>query len=179
VVTGLIQIRELTATKGTENVAFRRYLRNHHYCDDAFARIAESVTREIDCTSCANCCRQTVVTVTEVDIESIARFLGMECEAVRRLYLIPDPDAPGQMIIRNEPDGCIFLDGNLCTIYDVRPKTCQDFPHLTTGRRTLAGRMANVAKRAWMCPIVYNTLEEYKHLVGWHAKPGGALSAKH
>ncbi len=85
------------------------------------------------------------------------------------MYLTDDPDVPGGRVLVNEPNGCVFLDGNLCTIYDVRPKPCRDFPHLAR-QRTLPGRMASMARRAWMCPIVYNALEEYKHVVGFRPK---------
>jgi hypothetical protein len=32
----------------------------------------------------------------------------------------------------------------------------------------LGGRMPSVCKHASICPIIYNTLEAYKHAVGYH-----------
>jgi len=56
---------------------------------------------------------------------------------------IPDPKLEAQRsrtVLRGEvpsplkpPSGCVFLDGNDCTIYDFRPKTCEGFPHLLRG----------------------------------------------
>lgn len=166
--TDLVQIRTLTKSKEPENLAFRRYLRNHHYSDETFRRIAMEVEAHIDCTACANCCRQTLVSVSNEEVAEIARYLGMEQEQVAHLYLTNDPEVHSGRILINEPDGCIFLDGNLCTIYDARPQACRAFPHLTANKRSLAARMDAVCKRAWMCPIVYNALEEYKHVVGFH-----------
>jgi Fe-S-cluster containining protein len=165
--TDLVQIRMLARSKEPENLAFRRYLRNHHYSDEAFRRVAADVEAQVDCMACANCCRQTVVNVSAEEVAEIARYLGIDEEQVAHLYLTADPEVHGGRILINEPDGCIFLDGNLCTIYDARPQACRAFPHLTR-HRSLATRMDAVCRRAWMCPIVFNALEEYKHLVGFH-----------
>ena len=35
----------------------------------------------------------------------------------------------------------IFLDGNDCTIYEARPDTCRDFPHLIRGAGSFESRM--------------------------------------
>jgi Fe-S-cluster containining protein len=122
----------------------------------------------VDCTSCANCCRHSVVSVNERESERIARYLGITPEAVTRLYTFPDPDAPTLRILRNSKEGCVFLDDNLCMIYEVRPKTCRDFPHVAVGTHSLGGRQSSVARWAALCPIIFNALESYKHLTGYH-----------
>ncbi|MFN0167889.1 MAG: YkgJ family cysteine cluster protein, partial [Bryobacteraceae bacterium] len=62
--------------------------------------------------------------------------------------------------------GCIFLDGTTCTVYDARPRTCENFPHLTTSEGSLVSRMWEMVDRAVYCPIVYNTLEAWKDELG-------------
>ncbi len=79
-VTDLSEIRRRTEEQGRENLAFRRFLRKHHYSDETFRILAEDVSQQIDCTACANCCRQTVVNVTPEEISAIADYLHMEFE---------------------------------------------------------------------------------------------------
>jgi hypothetical protein len=41
---------------------------------------------------------------------------------------------------------CVILDGNLCIIYETRPKTCRDFPHVVVGTHSLGGRPSSLAR---------------------------------
>jgi hypothetical protein len=82
------------------------------------AGLASDVQEHVDCTACANCCRYSVVSVNGSEIENIAGHLGTTSEAVARLYTVPDPDAPALRTLRNSGAGCVFLDGNLCMIYE-------------------------------------------------------------
>jgi Fe-S-cluster containining protein len=167
VVTDLIQIGQLAEKDERENLRFRRFLRQHHYRDDLLHRIAREVEREIDCTACANCCRETRVSVTSKDIDSIARYLNLSREQVIREYTEPDP-GDRETILRHNDNGCVFLDGNLCMVYEVRPSACLAFPYLASDARSLGGRMSSVCNHARICPIIYNTIEAYKHAVGYH-----------
>jgi Fe-S-cluster containining protein len=90
---------------------------------------------------------------------------------VERLYTVPDQDAPGSRILRSSKDGCVFLDGNLCLIYDARPKTCRDFPHLAIGTHSLGSRPSSLARWAALCPIIFNAIEQYKRVTGFHPGP--------
>jgi len=77
---------------------------------------------------------QFLLAVTEY-IEAIALHLGYKTEHVRRQYTLADPQGLATTVLKSTPQGCIFLDGNLCTIYDARPKACHDFPHIALGTR--------------------------------------------
>ena len=167
-VTDLAEVFRLGTAKLKENLAFRRYLSAHHYTDKPFQILASEVQQQVDCTPCANCCRHSVVSVNKWEIENIARHIGTTSEAVARLYTVPDPDAPALRILRNSGEGCVFLDGNLCMIYEARPKTCRDFPHVAVGRHSLGSRQSSLARWAPLCPIIFNALVEYKHLTGYH-----------
>jgi len=59
----------------------------------------------------------------------------------------------------SEAAGCVFLEGNLCSVYDARPGICQHYPHLVRGNGSIASRMWQFVDRASVCPIVYNCLE--------------------
>ena len=166
-VTDLVQIRRLAETDAGDNLRFRRFLKAHHIPNRLFRRTAREVEQQIDCKACANCCREPRVNVSCGDIEKLARYLDMLPEQVVKEYTIADPE-DGEPILRQTKDGCVFLDGNLCMVYEARPRACREFPYLVSDQRSLGGRMSSVCKHASICPIIYNTLEAYKHAVGYH-----------
>lgn len=167
-VTDSAEVYRLGTSKAEENLAFRRHLAAHHVSEQTFQILASEVQKHIDCTACANCCRYSVVSVNQKDIERLAAQLGDTVEEVERLYTIPDPEAPALRILRNTREGCVFLEGNLCRVYEARPQACRDFPHVAAGVHSLGGRPSSHARWAPLCPIIYNALEEFKHLTGYH-----------
>jgi hypothetical protein len=56
-------------------------------------------------------------------------------------------------------------------IYPVRPNPCREFPHVAVGTHTLGSRASSLGRWAALCPIIYNAMESYKHLTGYHAHP--------
>jgi uncharacterized protein len=168
VVTDPAEVRRLSESKASENLEFRRYLRAHHTGEGPFHVLADRVEREFDCLSCANCCRETLVNVSDEDLRRIAMYLQITVEEVSHLYTAKGT-APGEEhILKSGVGGCAFLDGNLCTIYEARPRVCREFPHVHGTEDTLPHRMSATVRRASVCPIVYNALEEFKHLTGFH-----------
>lgn len=168
VVTDLDEVRRLGTAKAEENLSFRRSLSAHHADDRPFQILANDIQQHINCKACANCCRYSAVSVNPREIEAIAGRLGVTPEAAARLYTVRDPDAPASRILRTSQSGCIFLDGNLCQIYSARPQACRDFPHVAVGTHSLGARQSSLARWAALCPIIYNALEAYKHLTGYH-----------
>jgi uncharacterized protein len=167
VVTDLAEVRRLGEAKAEENLDFRRRLSAHHHPEAPLKILAEGIARKIDCTACANCCRYSTVTVSQAEIEAIARHLGTTAEEAARQYTANDPDEPGARILASTRDGCIFLSGNLCAVYEARPRACRDFPQIAPGRRSLSGRASSLGRWIPLCPIVYNVFEEYKKLTGY------------
>ena len=166
-VTDLVEIRQLGEAKAAENLRFRRYLKAHPHPDGSLRETAQEVAEQIDCTQCANCCRETKVSLSDHDIEALAQHLGVGPEAVVRQYTERDSEG-GALVLRHNADGCVFLHRNLCLVYEARPRACREFPHLELRGRSLGARMSSVCQRACFCPIVYNTLEIYKQRIGWH-----------
>jgi hypothetical protein len=76
VVTDVAEVFRLGTAKVEENLAFRRYLSAHHYPDEPFQILASEVQQHVDCTSCGNCCRHSVVSVNKSEIEQIAGYIG-------------------------------------------------------------------------------------------------------
>lgn len=163
----LAQLEELRRRReglAGENLAFSRYVHSHHMPEEPFRILTSAAEREIDCTQCANCCREVEVDVSDADISAIAVHLNITPASVVRHYT--REDALGHRVLRQEADTCVFLDGNLCIIYDARPKACREFPHVSG--HTSASRFESLCRRASVCPIVYTALERFKHLVGCH-----------
>jgi Fe-S-cluster containining protein len=83
------------------------------------------------CQRCGNCCRWPgFVRVDENEVKAIAGFLGMNTEDFIARHTDLRPSRSGLML-KSSPDGsCIFLEGlNTCTIQQVKPQQCRDFPN--------------------------------------------------
>jgi Fe-S-cluster containining protein len=158
--TDLIQIRRLGESKRDENLRFRMHLKRHNFVERRFRQIAQEVEDQIDCTTCANCCKVATVRLAGRDIEKLVKFLGVRPADFMRDYTQESTDEG--LILKQTESGCVFLDGTTCTVYDARPGTCQHFPHLIKGEGSIAARMWQFVDRACYCPIVYNSLEAFK-----------------
>ncbi len=115
--------------------------------DKAFAHI--------DCLSCANCCKTLGPLFTQKDVERVAKHLRMKPGAFTEKYLRIDEDH--DYVLQETP--CSFLDSeNYCTIYDVRPKACADYPntHLKNQKKMLGLLQKNVE----YCPAVFEIVEK-------------------
>ena len=163
--TDLVQIKRFGEKQREENKKFRAWLKHHTFVERRLKAIAQDIEEKIDCTTCANCCRVATTPVTERDAERLARFLRIKMTVFLSDYTEETEDE-GRILKRNE-NGCVFLDGNLCSVYEARPNTCELFPHLVKGNGSLLSRLWHMPDRAVYCPIVYNTLEAWKPETGF------------
>ena len=112
-----------------------------------------------DCLQCANCCKTTGPKFTDRDIDRIARHLGMKATLFIQRYLQKDED--GDLVLKILP--CPFLaDDNYCSIYEVRPKACADYPH--TRHRKMYKHMPLMQRNSLICPavaLIFEKLEEH------------------
>ena len=164
-VTDLIQIKRLGEKQREENLRFRSWMKRHNFVERRVKAIAQNFEDAIDCKSCANCCRVATTQVTQRDAERLARFLGANVSDLLKNYTVETAEE-GRILKRNE-NGCIFLEGNLCSVYEARPQSCEFFPHLVKGNGSLLSRMWHMPDRAVYCPIVFNTLEQFKRETGF------------
>src|ERR1700727_891939 len=119
-ITDLVQIRMLGEKKREENERFRRHMKSRDHSDRILRRIAEGIEEQIDCIQCANCCRVATATVTERDAERLARALRIKPARFLAEYT-DETEEEGRILRRTGETGCVFLNGNECTVYGARP----------------------------------------------------------
>ena len=148
-----------------ENYEFLRSLKFTEYGfepDVLVAELHERAFQIVDCTLCANCCKTKRPKFDESDVERIAAHLNLDESEFIDTYLKPNPDDP-PYVTRQMP--CPFLgEDNRCTIYNVRPTVCREYPH--TNKKDLAFRTMGVANNALVCPAVYWIVEQMKQQAG-------------
>jgi uncharacterized protein len=169
-ITDLVQIARLGEARRKENDRFRRYLKSHNYVERRLKQIAKDVENQIDCTECGNCCRVATAKVTDRDAARLAKFVGLPLADFLRDYT-QDDEIDGRVLKRDDERGCVFLEGNECTVYEARPNSCELFPHVVKGEGSRASKMWQYIDRACYCPIVYNTMEEWKTETGFSPSP--------
>ena len=162
-ITDLVQIKRLGEKKHAENMRFRRWLKSHTFVERQFRNAAKEISDEIDCRQCGECCRVTEVELTERDVDHLAKYVGAPKKRFLADYTMQNDE--GNLILkRTDETGCVFLQGNECTVYDARPADCERFPHLLSSSDSLERKMWTMPDRATYCPIVYNWLEKIKSL---------------
>src|ERR1035438_4523391 len=103
-ITDLVQIRLQGEKKRAENERFRKFMKSRDrrdHSDRSLRRMAESIEEQIDCTQCANCCRVATVSVTERDVERLARHLRVAPKKFLAEYT-EESDEEGRILRREE-----------------------------------------------------------------------------
>jgi uncharacterized protein len=168
----LVQIREQAGKKEDENFGFRQFLKmrcnlKQGEIDRRVFAATDRVWAGIDCTKCANCCREEKPGFSEEEVDRLALRLAMTRQQFIDTYLErsgPLYDTP--WTTRTTP--CPFLKDNLCSVYDDRPADCRSYPYLYKPQflsRTLA-----MIDRTFTCPIVYEVMEELKTSLGFRRR---------
>lgn len=129
--------------------------------DYAVEDLHEETFQEIDCLSCANCCKTTGPLFTEKDKERIAKHLRMKISDFEAKFLRIDEDQ--DWVLQSTP--CFFLDenDNKCNIYDVRPKACREYPH--TDRKKIYQINNLTLKNTEICPATYVFVEKLRKVL--------------
>lgn len=89
---------------------------------------AGSVPDIFSCQRCGVCCKGYGGTfVTPDDIRAITDFMGMEQTVFEKKYC---HQSGGRSVLGQNEDGyCVFWDG-LCTIHEVKPRMCRQWPFI-------------------------------------------------
>ena len=145
--------------KAEENKKYFKKLRQKapRNLDYIVNEIHDDTFRKMDCLTCANCCKTTGPLITEADIQRISKYLKLKPNVFTSTYLRMDED--NDWVLQQLP--CPFLaSDNACTIYDVRPKACREYPHTD---RTKIYQIADITlKNTAICPAAFRIVEEMK-----------------
>ncbi|MDD3723497.1 MAG: YkgJ family cysteine cluster protein [Lutibacter sp.] len=126
--------------------------------DFVMQELHESEFKRTDCLTCGNCCKTTSPIFTEKDIQRIAKYVKMKEHLFISTYLERDID--DFYVLKTAPCSFLDLNDNRCSIYDVRPKACNEYPH--TNRRKFIQLTNLTLKNTEICPAVYNIVEALK-----------------
>ncbi len=128
--------------------------------DQISAEVDREVWKEIDCLSCANCCKKMSPTYTVSDIKRISEHLGMTVKEFRAKWLYLDKTGDWM----NVSTPCQFLDlnTNMCSIYEHRPVDCAGFPHLN--RKKMKDYVHIHKQNIEYCPATYRWIEKMEIL---------------
>ncbi len=125
--------------------------------DEHFHDAHDEAFKKIDCLECANCCKTTSPIFIDRDIDRIASHLRMKPSAFVAQYLRLDED--GDYVLQQSP--CAFLaEDNYCSIYDVRPRACREYPH--TNRKNMQQILDLTRKNTEVCPAVAKIVLQLK-----------------
>jgi uncharacterized protein len=158
----LEQFRIQSKNKEKEN---RKYLaglkkQDSRRLDDVFHTVHEQVFEEVDCLTCANCCKTTSPIFYQNDIERVAKALRMKPGDFITKYLRIDEDK--DYVLQSSP--CPFLGhDNYCNVYEDRPKACREYPH--TDRKKMIQITELTFKNTMVCPAVLEMVERLKKII--------------
>jgi uncharacterized protein len=99
----LNRFREKAKNKSTENKKFLQTIRKKDArdVDDAFHKLHDEVFEEIDCLTCANCCKTTSPIFYQTDIERVAKALRIKPGDFIEQYLRVDEDKDYVLILQD------------------------------------------------------------------------------
>jgi Fe-S-cluster containining protein len=131
--------------------------------------IAKKPTLRVACKAkCAACCKSNAILLNEEEIKGISWYLNellSEAEKAPIRERIAEYQ-PGQL-------ECIFLIGDMCSIYPVRPLTCRTFFVLNkpclTGEDILKTRIDDILKLPQ--PLLHDSIRPLLKFWGYGTKP--------
>ena len=158
-------VARLAEERADENWRFRSFLKGHLSAAELDAivhRHHETVARQIDCTTCGNCCREVRPTLGDQDVTRLAAGLGVSREELTERFLATQET--GDLTFNKMP--CPLLSGNCCTAYAHRPADCRSYPHLQ--KDEFRFRLIQAVQNCSICPIVFNVVERLRDEL-WHS----------
>jgi Fe-S-cluster containining protein len=160
--TNLKKIRQLGEKRNEENWEFRSFLKfidmETAELDSLVHSLYKDVSLQIDCTKCANCCKEMKPALKKEDINRFSTGINIPVEEFMDKYIERGEDKT-DFYFNKKP--CPFLKDNLCTNYRFRPEDCQSYPHLE--KEGFVYRLWGVVDNYSICPIVFNVYEILKN----------------
>ena len=159
-VTDIAAIEYMAVSKEDENWRFMVFLKGPYISgkdlNGLVRELCRSISAHVDCTSCANCCRNLKPVLEPADIRRLSEESGLSEDLFFQEYLITDPE--GEVIFKSMP--CDFLKNRKCSCYVARPEVCRSYPHLLNS--DFRSRLIKIVQNCSICPIVYNVYEGLK-----------------
>ena len=159
-----VNLRAFKKQANLHKTTFRRFLgriesQPPRFLDKLAEQLDPQVWQEVDCLSCANCCKTMSPTFTPADIKRIAEHLNTTPEQFKDKWLELDKK-DGDWMNKKQP--CQFLDltTNKCDIYEVRPADCAGFPHLR--KKKMADYLHVHKQNVEYCPATFRMVEKMK-----------------
>ena len=119
-------------------------------------KFENEVWKEIDCLSCANCCKTMSPTYTPADLKRISSHFGQTVTAFKKKWLYKERSS-GDWLNKSTPCQFLNLRNNKCGIYNVRPADCAGFPHL---RKNMKDYGHVHKQNIEFCPATYKMVEK-------------------
>lgn len=157
---GLEELNRKKAFIEKENLLFIKKLKRRPpvKITEEVQELDTKVFKNYDCTTCANCCKTISPIFKNKDIDRLASHFKLKPGAFTEKYLKMDQD--GDYVLLSSP--CPFLkDNNYCSVYDVRPAACKNYPH--TGSLPVTKSWDLLVKNSAVCPAVNEIVNELKN----------------
>jgi Fe-S-cluster containining protein len=128
--------------------------------DKIAVEVEKEIWQEVDCITCANCCKSMTPTFTNKDIARISAHFNLSKSEFKEKWLFQDKKGDWM----NTKTPCQFLDKktNMCSIYDIRPADCAGFPHLA--KKKMVNYIDVHKQNVEYCPATYKMVEKMQIL---------------
>lgn len=121
--------------------------------------VHDEVFEEVDCLTCAGCCKNISPRFRSPDVARLAKHLRIKETVFVEQYLRIDED--GDYVVKSSP--CPFLlPDNFCSVYDARPNDCRNYPY--TDSDVFFKRPNTTLQNTYVCPAAFLAVEKMKKL---------------
>lgn len=155
----LNRIKQISKENEDENFRFRSFLKgkDSDKVDRIVHRLYKEIVNKIDCTQCGNCCNIFTTTITDKEIDVLAKNDNFSRDYFIENFTMLD-EFENLRYLKDVP--CKYLSGKKCSIYDIRPGACRSYPHIH--KNSFNSRTLGVLSNCEVCPIVFNVWESLK-----------------
>lgn len=168
----VMNLKSFRTTAAKNNKRLKKFLKkfDKKYIPDLLPKqlaLDKEVWQEVDCLTCANCCKVMTPTFTKEDRVRIAAHLNMTPKELKKKYFEKDEDT-GDIVNKTQPCQWLNLEDNKCSIYEVRPHDCATFPHHHKKRFDNYNHV--YAENIDKCPATFKLVMKMEHWINENYK---------